>query len=81
VSFHGIAINVEPDLSHFAAIVPCGVVDPRFGVTSLVDLGYPVTMEDVDIALRQAFEDVFGPSHAQPREGLTDGGSLPDTVP
>ena len=68
VSFHGIAINVEPDLSHFAAIVPCGVVDPRFGVTSLVDLGYPVTMEDVDIALRQAFEEVFGPAHAQPRE-------------
>jgi lipoyl(octanoyl) transferase len=68
VSFHGIAMNVEPDLSHFAAIVPCGVVDPRFGVTSLVDLGYPVTMEDVDIALRQAFEDVFGPAHAQPRD-------------
>jgi lipoyl(octanoyl) transferase len=62
VSFHGVAINVEPDLSHFNAIVPCGVVDPRFGVTSLVDLGYPVTMEDVDIALRQAFEQVFGPA-------------------
>ena len=61
VSFHGVAVNVEPDLSHFSAIVPCGVVDPRFGVTSLVDLGYPVTMEDVDIALRQAFEEVFGP--------------------
>src|SRR6266436_1288391 len=60
VSFHGIAINVEPDLSHFSAIVPCGVADPRFGVTSLVDLGHPVTMEDVDIALRQAFEDAFG---------------------
>jgi lipoyl(octanoyl) transferase len=68
VSFHGVAINVEPDLSHFAAIVPCGVADPRFGVTSLVDLGYPVTMEDADIALRQAFEDVFGPAHAQPSE-------------
>jgi len=68
VSFHGIAINVEPDLSHFAAIVPCGVVDPRFGVTSLVDLGYPVTMEDVDIALRQAFEDVFGPASTPARE-------------
>src|SRR5437773_964598 len=68
VSFHGVAINVEPDLSHFAAIVPCGVVDPRFGVTSLVDLGYPVTMEDVDIALRQAFEEVFGPANAQARE-------------
>jgi lipoyl(octanoyl) transferase len=60
VSFHGIAINVEPDLTHFSAIVPCGVVDPRYGVTSLVDLGHPVTMADVDIALRQAFEEVFG---------------------
>jgi lipoyl(octanoyl) transferase len=60
VSFHGIAINVEPDLSHFQAIVPCGVVDPRYGVTSLVDLGLPVTMADVDIALRQAFVEVFG---------------------
>jgi lipoyl(octanoyl) transferase len=60
VSFHGIAINVEPDLSHFSAIVPCGVADPRYGVTSLVDLGHPVTMADVDIALRRAFEDVFG---------------------
>jgi lipoyl(octanoyl) transferase len=60
VSFHGIAINVEPELSHFSAIVPCGVVDPRYGVTSLVDLGLPLTMEDVDIALRQAFAEVFG---------------------
>ena len=60
VSFHGIAINVEPDLSHFQAIVPCGVIDPRYGVTSLVDLGLPVTMEDVDVALRQAFVEVFG---------------------
>jgi lipoyl(octanoyl) transferase len=60
VSFHGIAINVEPDLSHFSAIVPCGVSDPRYGVTSLVDLGLPVTMEDVDVALRFAFEEVFG---------------------
>jgi lipoyl(octanoyl) transferase len=62
VSFHGIAINVEPDLSHFSAIVPCGVADPRYGVTSLVDLGHPVTMADVDIALRQAFGEVFGAS-------------------
>src|SRR6195952_2891230 len=60
VSVHGIAINVEPELSHFGAIVPCGVVDPRYGVTSLVDLGLPVTMEDVDVALRQAFGEVFG---------------------
>jgi lipoyl(octanoyl) transferase len=64
VSFHGISINVEPDLSHFSAIVPCGVADPRFGVTSLVDLGHPVALRDVDIALRQAFEDVFGASKA-----------------
>jgi lipoyl(octanoyl) transferase len=60
VSMHGIAINVEPELSHFTGIVPCGVADPRYGVTSLADLGLPVTMNDVDIALRQAFEDVFG---------------------
>src|SRR4051794_9827725 len=60
VSFHGIAINVEPELTHFSAIVPCGVADIRYGVTSLVDLGLPVTMEDVDIALRQAFGEVFG---------------------
>src|SRR4051794_11266600 len=65
VSFHGIAINVEPNLSHFSAIVPCGVVDPRYGVTSLVDLGLPVTMEDVDVALRRAFEDVFGATRAR----------------
>jgi lipoyl(octanoyl) transferase len=62
VSFHGIAINVEPDLAHFDAIVPCGVVDPRYGVTSLVDLGLPVGMTDVDVALRQAFGEVFGES-------------------
>src|SRR5580700_8171375 len=60
VSFHGIAINVEPDLSHFAAIVPCGVADPRYGVTSLADLGHVLSMADVDFALRQAFTEVFG---------------------
>src|SRR3984957_17055199 len=66
VSFHGIAINVEPDLAHFDAIVPCGVADPRYGVTSLVDLGHPVGMADVDVALRQGFEQVFGA--VKPRE-------------
>jgi lipoyl(octanoyl) transferase len=60
VSMHGIAINIEPELSHFTGIVPCGVVDPRYGVTSLSDLGLPVTMHDADVALRQAFEEVFG---------------------
>lgn len=62
VSFHGISINVDPDLTHFAAIVPCGVVDPRFGVTSLADLGHLATLADVDIALRQSFAEVFGPA-------------------
>jgi lipoyl(octanoyl) transferase len=64
VSFHGIAINVEPDLSHFSAIVPCGVADPRYGVTSLADLGHTIGLNDVDIALRSAFEQVFGPVRA-----------------
>ena len=60
VSFHGISINVEPDLSHFDAIIPCGVIDPRYGVTSLADLGHPIAMTDVDVALKQAFGEVFG---------------------
>ena len=51
VSLHGISINVAPNLEHFSAIVPCGVVDPRYGVTSLADLGLAVTMADVDAAL------------------------------
>ena len=67
VSFHGIAVNVEPELANFAAIVPCGVTDPRYGVTSLVDLGHPVTMADVDIALRGAFEEVFGAGSNVPK--------------
>jgi len=70
VSFHGISINVEPDLSHFAAIVPCGVTDPRYGVTSLADLGHTATSTDVDIALRQAFEEVFGAEHLRLPEAI-----------
>lgn len=58
VTFHGIAINVEPDLTHFAGIVPCGI--RGYGVTSLVDLGLPVTMADLDLALADAFDAVFG---------------------
>lgn len=58
ISFHGTSINVEPDLEHFNGIVPCGIAD--HGVTSLVDLGLPVTMDDVDVALRTSFDDVFG---------------------
>ena len=62
VSFHGISLNVEPDLSHFGGIVPCGIAESHLGVTSLVDLGLPVGMADVDVALRRAFEGVFGPT-------------------
>ena len=57
VSFHGLSINVDPDLSHFEGIVPCGISD--HGVTSLLDLGLPVTMTDVDVALKRTFADVF----------------------
>jgi lipoyl(octanoyl) transferase len=71
VSFHGIAINVEPDLSHFSAIVPCGVADPRLGVTSLADLGRPAGLTDVDVALKGAFEDVFGPIGARQGAAVT----------
>jgi lipoyl(octanoyl) transferase len=60
VSFHGISLNVEPDLSHFSGIVPCGISEQRYGVTSLVDLGLPITMDDADHALRKSFERVFG---------------------
>jgi len=62
VSLHGIALNVDCDLSHFAGIVPCGIADARYGVTSLLDLGLPVTMAEVDAALRREFEPLFGPT-------------------
>ena len=58
MSFHGISINVEPELEHFTGIVPCGITE--YGVTSLVDLGLPVTMADVDVALKRSFAQVFG---------------------
>ena len=65
VSFHGVSLNVEPDLSHFGGIIPCGVTE--HGVTSLVDLGLPVTMDEADAALRDSFEAVFGPvARAEP---------------
>jgi lipoyl(octanoyl) transferase len=60
VSFHGISINVEPDLTHFSGIVPCGIRD--HGVTSLVELGLPVTMADLDAALRTSFDTIIGPA-------------------
>ena len=58
VTFHGVALNVEPDLTHFAGIVPCGV--RAHGVTSLADLGIPATLADVDVALRKSFRTIFG---------------------
>lgn len=58
VAFHGVSINVDPDLSHYAGIVPCGIAE--HGVTSLVDLGLPVSMADVDVALRRSFAPIFG---------------------
>jgi lipoyl(octanoyl) transferase len=66
VSLHGVSLNVDPDLSHFAGIVPCGVTEPRFGVTSLRDLGRAATLAQVDAALRDAFEAVFGPVRNEP---------------
>ena len=65
VTLHGISLNVEPDLSHFSEIVPCGVTDPRYGVTSLVDLGLPVTSAEVDSVMRREFEVIFGPTELE----------------
>nr|WP_091680245.1 lipoyl(octanoyl) transferase LipB [Methylocapsa palsarum] len=62
VSFHGIALNIAPDLSHYTGIRPCGVADARLGVTSLRDLGSDAAMDDVDAALLREFECVFGPA-------------------
>lgn len=64
VTYHGVALNVEPDLSHFAGIVPCGITG--YGVTSLVDLGLPVSLPEVDAALRVEFAAVFGTETAAP---------------
>src|ERR1700733_10301990 len=82
VTLHGFSLNVEPELSHFSGIVPCGVADQRYGVTSLADLGRPVSMPEVDIALRAAFEPLFGAvqavpkteNNSSPRRSLTSAG-------
>jgi lipoyl(octanoyl) transferase len=62
VTLHGVALNVDPDLSHFAGIVPCGVSEPRYGVTSFADLGHLILMSEVDAILRREFEALFGPA-------------------
>lgn len=61
-TFHGVALNVAPDLSHFSGIVPCGIAEQHYGVTSLADLDLAATMADADAALRASFETVFGPT-------------------
>jgi lipoyl(octanoyl) transferase len=60
VTFHGVSLNVDPDLTHFSGIVPCGIAEAHYGVTSLADLGRPATLAQADAALRRAFEAVFG---------------------
>ena len=66
-TLHGVALNVDPDLSHFSGIAPCGIREPHYGVTSLIDLGRAATMARADAALRAAFETVFGPTFDPPR--------------
>ncbi len=75
VTLHGFALNVEPDLSHFSGIVPCGVAEARYGVTSLADLGHTVTMPEVDMALRAAFEPLFGATRDAQAVGSTENNS------
>ena len=67
VTLHGVALNVSPDLTHFSGIAPCGIREPHYGVTSLLDLGRATTMARADAALRAAFETVFGPTFDPPR--------------
>ena len=66
-TLHGVALNVDPDLTHFSGIAPCGIREPHYGVTSLIDLGRAATMARADAALRAAFETVFGPIFDPPR--------------
>jgi lipoyl(octanoyl) transferase len=81
VTLHGMALNVEPDLTHFSGIVPCGVSEQRYGVTSLVDLGIPVSMPEVDTVLRREFEGLFGATTSQNRtENNSPGARLPSSA-
>ncbi len=66
-TLHGAALNIDPDLTHFSGIAPCGIREPHYGVTSLRDLGRATTMAQVDRALRTAFETAFGPTFDPPR--------------
>jgi lipoyl(octanoyl) transferase len=75
VTLHGFALNVEPDLSHFSGIVPCGVSEARYGVTSLADLGVTASMPEVDMAFRAAFEPLFGATRDDQAVGSTENNS------
>jgi lipoyl(octanoyl) transferase len=80
VTLHGMALNVEPDLTHFSGIVPCGVSERRYGVTSLSDLGILVTMPQVDMVLRREFEPLFGAIADQNNtENRSPGARLPSS--
>jgi len=72
VTLHGFSLNVEPELTHFAGIVPCGVSDARYGVTSLADLGITASMAEVDMALRDAFTPLFGATRDVQTVGSTE---------
>jgi lipoyl(octanoyl) transferase len=63
-TLHGVSLNVDPDLTHFSGIVPCGIAEAHYGVTSLADLGHPASMAHVDAALRATFETMFGPTRS-----------------
>ena len=65
-TFHGVSLNVDPDLTHFGGIAPCGIREPHYAVTSLTELGRAVTMAQADVALRTAFETMFGPTSDVP---------------
>jgi len=80
VSLHGIALNVDCELSHYAGIVPCGVRDQRYGVTSLADLGRVVTMAEIDAVLRREFEPLFGPPARAQAAADSAGACVPDTT-
>ena len=84
VTLHGVALNIAPQLSHFSGIVPCGIADPRYGITSLADLGVTVSEPEVDMALRGAFAPLFGASvqtlrstenNSSPRRSATSSGA------
>ena len=77
ISFHGLSLNVEPDLSHFSGIVPCGIAE--HGVTSLKALGHPVTMDELDKALRETFTTIFADSTLRDEEAPDENATAPAT--